>query len=1092
MSDYGYRPTPPPEDGRSYGGAEHRGGSYGSGSGRGDAAWGDSSNQSPNHGRQGWGSQQGSPNPGNGSYSGSARPGSYRGSTSGSAPVGRGSASVGSASVGGNTGRSGRASVGSASVGSASVGSASVGGSRPIDLDAADDRPVSPAGRAGVPGRRRAGGRTGPPTAGDLEENKKAKKKRRRRKIYAGLIAVGVVFVGAITVVGTWFFETVPPLTDLRRDGEPSTFYYVDGETEAAAYGEAYRKQISDPAKVPPTVKEALTALEDRNFYDHGGVDYKGTARALINNVTGGDTQGASTITQQLAGMVEDIRDEISYGRKAKEAVMAMKLEQDYSKDEIITYYLDMAYFGRGAYGVAAASELYFDKPVEELDHAEAAYIVMQVKSPNGVYDPQYPDVYDAGAAEGRWKHAMDSMVEVGHLTQSERDEFAEMPQPIEEFESRGSWGGDTPVGFLTNEVDGYVYDELEDRYGLTKEKLYGAEEGTGGYKIVLTLDKDIQKSLERTAYRGELVVKKDDEGNYISPEGEVVDSADKAEKVLTEDGYWQFANSNEEAALAEYDESMMTAMVAVEPGTGRVLGYYGGHDGFGIDKAGNESPHPPSSTFKIITAATAIEEGASIESWWDASSPRQFDSLTLDSSESCIGSGTYPDCTLRNGSQNEKMYLTLTDAVRQSKNTPMYAIAEDYGVDTILKNAVEMGLTQMTQTVQLYDENGDPHSVPVTYRLYDDFTYSVHGETVGADGEWIVDEATGGIDRDAPAAVDGNTPKVNSDGALIADEDGEPDRLPIGGEGETDPFYYHMSFGQYPTSVRDMAAMYATIANDGVAVETHYVEKVIGPDGEEVLPKRELASGEAMDSGVARDLQWVGSEIDGGSSAPSLDRDFFGKTGTWEASGKDKDGNDYPSSYNAHAWYVGAIPQISIAAWVGNVTSESAPISDPYGNYDSVYGGNTSYPVWYNAINKVLETKDGSEGWEPREWKEKVVVGAPITTDIETVDNQYCGKNPEDPRCKELEEEEEDEGDTCEGPGNGNNQECDGEGGGEDGGGDGGGDTTDPIDPGDGDEECGGWLQPPCTEEPPDEETSPSDPTTSPTGDTTPPGQRD
>src|SRR5690606_35050965 len=143
------------------------------------------------------------------------------------------------------------------------------------------------------------------------------------------------------------------------------------------------------------------------------------------------------------------------------------------------------------------------------------------------------------------------------------------------------------------------------------------------------------------------------------------------------DDGYWQFENDNEDAALAEYDPSMMAAIVAVEPGTGRVLGYYGGPDGFGIDKAGSDSPHPPSSTMKMITAATAIEEGASIESWWDASSPRAFETLELPETETCIGSGTYPDCTLRNGSQNSELYLTLTDAVRQSKNTPMYAIAE-------------------------------------------------------------------------------------------------------------------------------------------------------------------------------------------------------------------------------------------------------------------------------------------------------------------------------------------------------------------------------------------------------------------------------
>ncbi|WP_035697480.1 transglycosylase domain-containing protein, partial [Glycomyces tenuis] len=1033
MSDYGYRSDPPPEDGRSFGDAGHSGGAYGSASPR-NRSYGSASGRQPSNGDYGWGGGD-SPQPGTGSYGSAPRTGSYGGSASGSASVGRasGSASVGAgrASVGGATGS---ASVGSASVGKATVGSASVG-----SVSVGSARPVSPAGentgRATVAGRRRAG-RAGADglSEDELKEQRKLKKKRRRRKVYAGLIAVGVIFVAAITVVGTWFYQEVPPLDQLSQDGEPTTFYYSDGETAAAAYGEAYREEVGDPEKMPEVVKNALIASEDRKFYDHGGVDYMGTTRALVNNVTGGDTQGASTITQQLAGIVAGIRDDISYMRKAREAVMAMKLEQDYSKDEIITYYLDMAYFGRGAYGVAAASEVYFGVPVDELDAAQAAFIIMQVKSPNGYYDPYFTDAYDEGAATERWEYVMGAMVEEGYLSQAERDGF-EFPTPTEEFEGRGSWGGDTPIGFITNEIDGYVYEELEERYGLTKEELKGAEDDTGGYHVTLSIDAEIQQELERTADRGEIVVEQDDDGNYLNEKGEIVDSVADAEKVLTDDGYWQFDNSNDDAALAGYDPSMMTAMVAVEPGTGRVLGYYGGPDGFGIDKAGDDSPHPPSSTMKMITAATAIEEGASIESWWDASSPRAFETLELPESESCIGSGDYPDCTLRNGSQNEPMYLTLTDAVRDSKNTPMYAIAEDYGVDTIVQNAIEMGMTEMRQTVQLYDENGDPHDVPVTYHLYPDSTYSVHGQTATADGEWVTDDATGGgIDNDAPVAVDGNTPQVDTEGRLLADEDGEPDRLDIGGEGPTDPFYYHLAFGQYPTSVRDMAAMYATIANDGTAVETHYVDKVIGPDGQEVQPKRELIETQALDAGIARDLQWVGSEIDGGSEAPSLERDFFGKTGTWEASGKDKDGEDYPSSYNAHAWYVGAVPQLSIATWVGNVTSESDPISDPEGNYDSVFGGNTSYPVWYSAMSRVLEAKGDNDGWEEQEWEEKAVIGSPITTDIEEVNGTYCNANPEDPRCAQQDDGDEDQcGDENGGEGG---QECDDGGGDDDGGG--------------------------------------------------------
>ena len=857
---------------------------------------------------------------------------------------------------------------------------------------------------------------------------------------------MAVLFVAGATVVGTWFFQDVELPQDLRRSGESSTFYYADGSTEAGGYGETLRKLVDSPEEIPQSVKDALIASEDRKFYEHSGVDYTGTMRALINNITGGETQGASTITQQYAGMVAEIRDDISYGRKAKEAVMAMKLEQEYSKDEILMFYLNLAYFGRGATGVEAAAQVYYDKPLEELTYAEAAYIVIQVKAPDGSYDPYYGGDEALERGQERWGYAMDAMVETGALSQAERDE-AEFPMPLmDDFEVSGSWGGDTPMGFIVNEQDGYAFEEIEQRYGITKEQLRGGEGQEGGYSVTLTIDKDIQDSLVETGSRGDIKVDED------------------GEQILTDDGYWQFENDNENAALFEYDPSMTNAMVAIDPATGAVVGYYGGDDGFGIDKAGPESPHPPSSTFKMITAATAIQQGDSIESWFDASSPREFDSLKDEETETCVGGGTYPDCTLRNGAQNSSIELTLTDSVRDSKNTPMYSIAEHYGADTILNLASSMGLKEMSQTRTI-----DGNDVYITYRLSDEGTYTQHGQAVDDGGEWVVD-FQGNIAADSPLRLDGNcNPELDGDGRpLVATNDaGEPlpadsdevDECEIGGKGSTDPFYNHLAFGQYPTSVRDMAAMYATIANDGEYMPTHFVAEVRDRNGNVIEPLSPLEGRQVIDVETARDLQWVGSEIGGETETDTLPRDYFGKTGTWEASGKDKDGNDYPSSYNAHAWYVGAIPQLSIAAWVGNITSESDPISAPGGDYNNVFGSNTAYPVWFQAMSTIIEKKGDDEGWEPREWQGKSLNGQLSTWDIENEDgtidpdSAYCGSNPDDPRC-ESEDEEEEEDEECEGPDVG---ECD-----EDGD-DGELPPTDPgdegeTDPGD-DSNCSPWF---------------------------------
>jgi membrane peptidoglycan carboxypeptidase len=826
----------------------------------------------------------------------------------------------------------------------------------------------------------------------------------------AAMIAMGVLFIAGVTVVGTYFFQNTPPLQDVFRAGESSAFYYADGSTQAGAYGDTLRLQ-ANPDEIPATVKEALVALEDRKFYDHNGVNFARTASALVNNLTGGETQGASTITQQYAGMYMDAREEISYDRKAREAALAFKMEQEYTKDQIITAYLNMAYFGRGAYGIEAAAKNYFDIPLKDLDYDQAAFIVMQVKSPNGYYDSYYTDDYNEQAANERWDHAMQALVDTGKISQEQRDGYT-LPETVSEFNASGSWGGNTDLGFIINELDGYVYQELEDRYGLTKADLKGNEDdpNSGGYKIDLTIDPAIQSSLKSTGSRGDLLVETNENNEPVDADGNVVQDPSQGERILTEDGYAQFVNNNDEAALKEYEPYMMTAMVAIDPKTGRILGYYGGDNGFGVDKAGAESPHPPSSTFKMVTAATAMQNGDSPESWFNGSSPRKFETLTDDENETCIGSGTYPDCTLRNGSQESKIEMTLTDSVRDSKNTPMYAIAEHYGADAILNVADEMGLSVMNQARSLEDDNGEMHDVSINYVMHDDGTYTQHGTAVDAEGASVVDPS-GNWDVYADIQVDPEScePIVNLDGLFLQAD--EPVKCEIGGNGKTDPFYNHLAFGQYPTSVRDMSSIYATIANNGVYNESHFVAKVTDNTGKEVQPidGSLTLNKQVIDASVARNLQWIGSEIGGESETDRLDRDYFGKTGTWEAGGKDKDGNDYPDSYNAHAWYVGAIPQLSIAAWVGNVTSESDPIADPNDDKTNVYGSNTAYPVWFAAMNRILDKTD----WDKEEWEGKDEnQGNETSWDIELAGGPinggaFCAANGDDPLCAGQQQEE-------------------------------------------------------------------------------------
>ncbi|PRY62029.1 penicillin binding protein [Glycomyces artemisiae] len=832
-------------------------------------------------------------------------------------------------------------------------------------------------GRASVVGAARPKSGPGTPPPGGRKRKKKISV--RRRRVYAALIMVCLMMLGAVTVAGSWFFQNVPAPKDLKF-GESTSITYSDG-TLVAGYGEYTRKLVDSYEDLPDQVVWSLLALEDKDFFEHDGVDYKGTMRALVNNVTGGDTQGASTISQQYAGMVMDIRDDLSYGRKAREAVMAMKLEQQYSKEDILLHYLNLNFYGRGSYGIAAAAEVWFGVPVDELTWGQATMLTMQVKAGDGSFDPRLAGE-DSTAPLDRWTHGMESLLTIETLSDEQKADIqaeldAGMPETREALENPGTWGHDVATGFITNPNDGYIWDELESRYGLTQNDFYGKDAGTGGYTVQLTLDPQIQQLAYSTASRGDLKRVTDEDGNMLNVDGEIVTDINEAEVYVNDDDFFEFTNSNDDAALADQNKSMADAVVAVEPGTGRVLGYYGGENGLGIDKAGMENPHPPSSTFKMITAATAIEHGASIDSWWNSDSPREFDTMEG------IGDGT-----ISNAGRNENTDMTLTDAVRNSRNTPMYAIAEKYGATAILENAIQMGLRTMTQ-----NEDG----VAVTYRFYIEgdgtITYSRHGTKQNEDGSYVTD-SNGNVDPLAPLD------EVN--------EDGSPVRTPLDLDSPNSPFYYHIAFGQYPTSVLDMASVYATIANDGTYNETHFVEKVLDRDGNEIQPIRELEETPALDASIARNLQWVGSEIDG--DAGPIDRPFTGKTGTWEATAE-----GYEDA-NAHTWYVGAIPQLSIASWVGNATAESAPLLNKNGGTDNVFGGTLSYPVWKQFMEGAIDAKQ----YETQGWTDAEHVGSAIIDDILNeqgmvdADSPYCAAKPGDSHCVQ-------EGP----PGGGGNEEC-------------------------------------------------------------------
>src|SRR3712207_1168002 len=197
---------------------------------------------------------------------------------------------------------------------------------------------------------------------------------------------------------------------------------------------------VSEPAR------NAVLAAENKSFYDDPGISFTGIMRAAWNNLTGGSTQGGSTITQQYVKNAFLSSDQ-TFSRKFKELFLAIKLDNEYSKDEILENYLNTIYFGRGAYGIEAAAETYFDVKAAELTAEQSAVLAVLVRSPS-YYDPES----NPEEAQDRWARVLDAMVEQGWYDSAARA-AAVYPtvQPDDGASDLGTPSG--PEGLIVDQV---------------------------------------------------------------------------------------------------------------------------------------------------------------------------------------------------------------------------------------------------------------------------------------------------------------------------------------------------------------------------------------------------------------------------------------------------------------------------------------------------------------------------------------------------------------------------------------------------------------------------------------------------------------
>ncbi|MGZ3410136.1 MAG: penicillin-binding protein 1A [Xanthobacteraceae bacterium] len=312
--------------------------------------------------------------------------------------------------------------------------------------------------------------------------------------LFAAGTTVFLVGIGAAAGLIWHFSKDLPDYSQLR-DYEPPVVTRVHASDGSLVAEYARERRLYLPIQaIPKLVINAFVAAEDKNFYEHGGVDFTGVARAgllyLQNLGTGRRPQGASTITQQVAKNFL-LTNEVSFQRKIKEALLALKIERTYSKEKILELYLNEIYLGFvyngvSAYGVAAASLIYFDKSVNELTVAEAAYLAALPKAPTQLHPFRQRD-----RAIERRNYVIDRMKDDGYITAADADIARKSPLTI----AQRSSGAHVFAGEYFAEE---VRREILDKFG--EKKLY-----EGGLSVRATLDPKIQV-MARKAFTDALI----------------------------------------------------------------------------------------------------------------------------------------------------------------------------------------------------------------------------------------------------------------------------------------------------------------------------------------------------------------------------------------------------------------------------------------------------------------------------------------------------------------------------------------------------------------------------------------------------------
>ncbi|MER8185522.1 transglycosylase domain-containing protein [Kitasatospora sp. NPDC094015] len=452
------------------------------------------------------------------------------------------------------------------------------------------------------------------------------------RMTLAGLIASALLGVG-LFVLGITLVKV--PDAHAAATAQSNTWLYQDGSLITRT-GQTNRQNVGLD-RISPAAQHAALAAEDRNFYDEGAVNLKGMTRAALATVSGGGTQGGSTITQQYVKNTY-LNQKQTVSRKVKEIFIAIKVDATQSKDEVLAGYLNTSYYGRGAYGIQAAAQAYFGVDAARLTPGQGAYLAALLNAPSA-YDVSTATPQGKQNAVNRWNWVLDGMVQEKWLSAEERaaTTFPDVLRP------RSAPGLSGQAGYLVNAATDYLTS-----HGI----LTDAQLAQGGYTVKLSVDAKRQQQLQ-DAVTHQLT-------DNLKPDSRKPDAAAQA------------------------------GAVSVDPKTGAVVALYGGSDAtkHWINNATRQD-YQVGSTFKPIALAAALDSGARTRSGQRITADTVYDGTNRRPVQGGQGVPFAPK------NEGERSYgpITLQQATDWSVNSVYAQLAQDAGLETVRDTAVALGL---------------------------------------------------------------------------------------------------------------------------------------------------------------------------------------------------------------------------------------------------------------------------------------------------------------------------------------------------------------------------------------------------------------